>query len=219
MKSRPNKIYSARLIIITSGIAFISLVITYGADFLNGNFSHWGPSAFAQVGLAQAATKADPEASAKAFLKASQVLLSPRCVNCHPAGDHPLQGDAQRVHNMQVVRGPEGLGKNGLWCSTCHQDKNISDAELPGAPGWQLPSADMPMDFEKKTPRTLCEQLKDPAQNGHRGPEDIIEHVSDAPLVMWGWRPGKGRTPAPLSHDEFVRLMTEWVEKGQACPE
>ncbi len=219
MKSKPNKIYSSRLIIVAGITVLISIVIIHGNDFLKGKFSLSNRSSLSYVGLAQAATKADPDASAKAFLKATEVLLSPRCVNCHPAGDRPLQGDAQRVHNMQVVRGPEGLGKNGLWCSTCHQDKNIEDAELPGAPGWQLPSADMPMIFEKRTPRKLCEQLKDQAQNGHRGPEDIIEHVRDAPIVIWGWYPGKGRTPAPLSHDEFVKLMTEWVEKGQACPE
>jgi hypothetical protein len=218
MKLKPNKIYSTRLVIIAGIITFIALIITNGNHFFDGKFSLGAASQLSQIGLAQAATKADPSASAEAFLKASQVLLSPRCFNCHPAGDRPLQGDAQRIHNMQVVRGPEGMGKNGLWCSTCHQEKNIPDAELPGAPGWQLPSADMPMVFEKRTPRQLCEQLKDPAQNGHRGPEDIIEHVRDAPIVIWGWHPGPGRTPAPLSHDEFVKLITEWVEKGQACP-
>lgn len=121
---------------------------------------------------------------------------------------------------MHVVRGPEGMGKNGVWCSTCHQDKNLPEEHMPpGAPGWQLPTADMPMIFEGRTPRQLCEQLKDPAQNGHRSAEDMLEHVRDAPIVVWGWHPGEGRTPVPLSHEEFVRQMTEWVEKGQACPQ
>ena len=119
MKLKPNKIYSTRLVVIAGIIAFISLVIMNGDHFLNTKFLLGAASPLSQIGLAQAATKADPSASAEAFLKAYQVLLSPRCVNCHPAGDRPLQGDVQRIHNMQVVRGPEGMGKNGLWCSTC----------------------------------------------------------------------------------------------------
>ena len=91
----------------------------------------------------------DPASAAKAFLTVSQVLMHPRCVNCHPKGDRPLQGDDSHPHIMHVVRGPEGLGKNGLWCSTCHQEKNLPGAHMPpGAPGWQLPPNDMPMAFE-----------------------------------------------------------------------
>lgn len=166
------------------------------------------------------ARASDPAASANAFVKASQVFLNPRCVNCHPAGDRPLVGDTMRTHPMHVVRGPEGIGKNGVWCSTCHQDRNLSGANLPpGAPGWQLPPADMPMVFENRTPGQLCRQMKDPAQNGGRSPEEVLDHVREAPLVLWGWHPGEGRTPVPMSHKEFVKYMTTWVEKGAACPE
>ena len=216
MKQKFYRLYSNKPALVVCALIFFALLVVIAGHIFNGGIA----SPLSQVGLAQAATKNDPEASAKAFLAASQVLLHPRCVNCHPAGDRPLQGGEQRVHAMHVVRGPEGMGKNGLWCSTCHQDKNLSGAHMPpGSPGWQLPTADVPMVFERRTPRQLCEQLKDPAQNGHRSPEDIIEHVRDAPIVIWGWHPGEGRTPAPMSHEEFVKLMTEWVEKGQACPE
>jgi CO/xanthine dehydrogenase Mo-binding subunit len=45
----------------------------------------------------------DPAArSAALFTEADEVLSSPRCVNCHPAGDRPLQGDAQRLHQPPV---------------------------------------------------------------------------------------------------------------------
>ena len=49
--------------------------------------------------------------------------------------------------------------------------------------------------------------------------EDIITHVSDDDLVLWGWDPGDGRTPPPLNHAEFVKAMTEWIEKGATCPD
>jgi hypothetical protein len=120
---------------------------------------------------------------------------------------------------MHVERGPQGTGKNGLLCSTCHQEKNLPGNGLPpGAPEWSLPPADTPMVFEKRSPRQLCEQLKDPARNGKRSPADVVEHVREAPLVLWGWHPGDGRTPVPMPHEEFVRLMSEWADKGAACP-
>jgi hypothetical protein len=39
------------------------------------------------------------------------------------------------------------------------------------------------------------------------------------PLVGWGWNPGEGRTLPPLSRAEFARDISQWVEKGAACPE
>ena len=40
---------------------------------------------------------ADPaQRSAALFVEAGKVLLHPRCVNCHPAGDRPIQGDGRR---------------------------------------------------------------------------------------------------------------------------
>ena len=45
------------------------------------------------------ATVADPAARSRAlFTEAAKVIMNPRCVNCHPAGDGPLQGDHQRPH-------------------------------------------------------------------------------------------------------------------------
>jgi hypothetical protein len=46
-----------------------------------------------------------------------------------------------------------------------------------------------------------------------------LEHVENAPLVLWGWQPGAGRTPVPGSHEEFVRAMALWVRTGGSCPE
>jgi hypothetical protein len=173
------------------------------------------------VGISVAVdSKGNSEISAQAFLKASEVLKHPRCVNCHPRGDRPLQGDDSHPHAMEVMRGPEGFGKNGLWCGTCHQDRNLQGAHMPpGGPGWQLPPEDMPMVFEGSTPREICLHLKDPAQNGQRSPDEVLEHVETAPIVLWGWNPGEGRTPVTMSHEEFVKNVKEWVDNGAACPE
>ena len=36
--------------------------------------------------------------SRAAFLAAYKVFMHPRCMNCHPKGDAPLQGDDSHVH-------------------------------------------------------------------------------------------------------------------------
>ncbi|MFP5213564.1 MAG: hypothetical protein ACLGPL_09315 [Acidobacteriota bacterium] len=172
---------------------------------------HW--SAFAR-------SQDDSSASAKVFLRASRVLLHPRCLNCHPEGDHPLVGDRGRPHPMGIERGPDGMGAGGLQCSGCHQEKNQpGEHSPPGAPEWHLPTKKMPMVFQNRKPRQICVQLKDPEQNGGRNLDQILEHVREAPIVLWGWTPGEGRTPVDMSHEEFVQAMTEWVAKGAACPE
>ncbi|MGH8286255.1 MAG: Isoquinoline 1-oxidoreductase subunit, partial [Steroidobacteraceae bacterium] len=42
------------------------------------------------------------------FEEAGKVLQHPRCVNCHPAGDRPLQTDRGQPHMPMVVRGTDG---------------------------------------------------------------------------------------------------------------
>src|SRR6478609_7291853 len=47
----------------------------------------------------------DSIASVQAFMQVYAVLMSPRCMNCHPSGDRPLQGDDNHIHIMNVQRG------------------------------------------------------------------------------------------------------------------
>jgi hypothetical protein len=163
------------------------------------------------------ATVADgPERAQALFLEASRVLLHPRCLNCHPAGDSPTQGDHAQLHDPPVTRGPESHGIPGLECTTCHQDHNLPLARVPGAPSWAL--APRVMAWAGRTPHALCEQLKDPARNGGRTLSQIIDHSAHDKLVAWGWAPGWGRTPAPGSQARFGALMAAWVAAGAACP-
>jgi hypothetical protein len=162
----------------------------------------------------------DVAASRAAFLEAYKVLMHPRCMNCHPAGDAPLQGDDSHVHSQNVQRGPDGKGKYALKCANCHQLANLPGLNMPpGNPNWHLPPLDMKMVFQGKTPGELARQLKDPNQNGHKTLEQILHHVTEDTLVSYGWNPGDGRTKPPLTHDAFVKKMREWIEKGAAEPE
>jgi hypothetical protein len=147
------------------------------------------------------------------------VLQSPRCNNCHPTGDRPLQGDQGKPHAQNVSRASVAAG---LPCGTCHQERNSDAIGIaggpPGAPGWALPPADTPMVFQARAPGALCEQLKDPKQNGGKTLAQLLEHVAHDPLVLWGWKPGGKRSLPPLSHDRFVAAFTTWVGSGGACP-
>src|SRR5256885_537581 len=57
--------------------------------------------------------------SRAAFLAAYPVLMHARCMNCHPAGNAPLQGDDSHPHLMNVQRGADGKGKFALKCANC----------------------------------------------------------------------------------------------------
>jgi len=54
--------------------------------------------------------KPDAAASREAFLQVYKVFTSPRCQNCHPSGDAPLQGDDSHPHLQNVKRGKDGHG-------------------------------------------------------------------------------------------------------------
>ena len=157
-------------------------------------------------------------AAAAAFEDIVPVLRHPRCMNCHSAGDFPRQGDDGHQHTMQIRRGPDGQGVNTVKCNTCHQDHNLAGVHTPpGAPDWHLPPPEMPMIWEGLTDHRLCQLLKDPAQNGHRSVQQIVEHMS-SPLVLWGWHPGEGRPPIPVKLNVFLARVKDWAASGAACP-
>ena len=165
-------------------------------------------------------TATDDAAAKAAFLAAYPVFMHPRCVNCHPVADVPLQGDDSHLHTQNVQRASDGRGKYALKCTNCHQWANVSGANMPpGSPNWHMPPARMKMVFEGKSAGELCRQLKDPKLNGGRSGTSAIGHLEADRLVLWGWSPGDGRATPPLSHAEFVRKMKEWAQNGAACPD
>ena len=162
----------------------------------------------------------DKAASQKAFMSVYKVLMSPRCMNCHPAGDAPLQGDDSHPHMQNVQRGQEGHGVYALKCTNCHQPENTPGEHMPpGNPKWALPPADRKMVFQGRSPRQLAAQLLDPKLNGGKTREQLIEHVTSDTLVLWGWHPGDGRTLPPLGHAEFARAFKLWIDKGAYLPD
>jgi hypothetical protein len=154
--------------------------------------------------------------SAAIFTELGKVLTHPRCLNCHPAGDRPRQGDMARLHQPPVERGADGFGLPAMRCPICHLKANFDAAGVPGNPIWHL--APREMGWEGKTLHEICVQIKDPARNGNRSLDALIEHIGEDHLVGWAWSPGYGRQPAPGTQKQAGALVEAWVKTGAECP-
>lgn len=163
--------------------------------------------------------KTDDAKARAAFLESYKVFSSARCINCHPVGNQPLQGENSQPHAFLVERGRDGKGYAAMSCNTCHQEKNSPGEHAPpGAEDWHLPPPEMKMVFENKSAKQLCEQLKNPQMNGGRNLREVANHL-DTGLVRWAWNPGGNRQKPSVSYDEFVKSFEAWRDNGAACPE
>ncbi|OUM02609.1 Isoquinoline 1-oxidoreductase subunit [Variovorax sp. JS1663] len=158
------------------------------------------------------------ERSRALFVEAGRVIQSPRCLNCHPSGDRPFQGQGTelRLHVPNVTRGKDGMGAPALRCNSCHQATNNQASGVPGHALWHL--APREMGWVGVSLGGICEQIKDPKRNGNRTLAQIHEHMTHDPLVGWGWMPGAHREPAPGTQAEFGALIDAWIKTGAACP-
>ncbi|KAB2940540.1 MAG: Isoquinoline 1-oxidoreductase subunit [Hyphomicrobium sp.] len=185
------------------------------------------------VGVAVSAAQPDPAKTLKSlqsfasiaderqrslalFQEVGKVLTHARCLNCHPAGDRPMQGDNRRPHMPLVVRGVDNFGAIGMRCTTCHGPANFDPGGVPGHPAWHL--APIEMAWVDKSLGEICEQIKDPNRNGGKSMQELVHHMAEDSLVGWGWHPGAGREPVPGTQQEFGALFKAWVDTGAVCP-
>jgi hypothetical protein len=166
--------------------------------------------------------KSDSTTGLAAFETVRAVLQHPRCQNCHPDGDAPLQGDDSHPHMQNVQRGPTGNGMVGEECATCHGPANPPSAYGPHVPPgtmkpWHMPPPEQKLVFVGKSPHELCEQVKDPGRNGGKDMAALRAHLDD-PLVVWGWSPGFGRAPVTTPRETFLAAWDTWARAGAPCP-
>ena len=174
-----------------------------------------GPDAFASISDSAARSRA-------LFVEAAKVIMGPRCMNCHPAGEHPTQGNDMHEHWPPVFRGDSGGGVAGMPCGTCHTERNYTLHEgaayqsIPGHPRWGL--APVEMAWQGKSVGDICRQIKDPARNGGRDLKLLHEHMASDDVVAWAWQPGEGRAPAPGTQAMLGALIQAWIDTGAQCP-
>ncbi len=200
--------------------AGLAVVLLAGCDRAGGGRDDGStPSAQTLRATAEFADLADEARAAALLAEMGKVLQHPRCVNCHPSGDGPLQGEDGRPHEPPVVRGASGMGRAGMLCITCHSSENVrvlEDWSMPGHPRWHLAPASL--DWAGRSLAEICEQIKDPARNGGMTLDELVEHLREDALVGWAWRPGAGRERAPGDQERFGELARAWVEAGAGCP-
>lgn len=195
----------------------VAIATSAGATFLAAR-SVSGAASNALAAPESFASIADDGArSAAIFTELGKVLQSPRCLNCHPSGDRPSQGDAMRPHQPPVFRGADGGGLEAMRCTTCHQKGNFDPARVPGHVPWLL--APREMGWQGRTLAEICVQMSDPERNGGKSLADLVHHIGDDSLVGWGWHPGYGRTPVPGTQGQAKALVQAWVDTGAVCPD
>jgi hypothetical protein len=191
-------------------------VVTLPLSMLSAYAIFDGPSDSLATPESFAAITDTATRSAALFTELGKVLTNPRCVNCHPAGDRPRQGELGRLHQPPVERGADGFGLPAMRCPICHQQANFDPGRVPGNPHWHL--APREMAWEGKTLGQICAQIKDPERNGGRSLEEIAHHIGTDSLVGWAWAPGFDRRSAPGTQQEAGALVEAWAQTGAACP-
>ncbi|MEM8772252.1 MAG: Isoquinoline 1-oxidoreductase subunit [Pseudomonadota bacterium] len=157
----------------------------------------------------------DNESRADAlFDEIGRVIQHPRCVNCHPRTDRPLQGEEGALHQPMVVRGAGGMGQPGMFCTTCHGAENYRN--VPGNPAWRLAPAEMA--WEGKSLSEICLQIKDEERNGGLSLMELGEHMAEDELVAYGWNPPAHLDRAPGDQESFGALFHAWIDAGAHCP-
>ncbi len=157
----------------------------------------------------------------EAFDKMMQVLTHKRCVNCHPAGNRPRQGEDSHLHHFEVQRGPDNHGVAALRCESCHQRENNNLSGVPGAPEWSL--APIEMAWEGLSRVEIARSMLDPARNGGRSLAETVKHLTEHELVLWAWEPGvdasgRPREKPPVPKEEYIRAVKDWAAAGAPIP-
>ncbi|MEM9820083.1 MAG: hypothetical protein AAF985_03390 [Bacteroidota bacterium] len=204
---------------ITNNIRFILLSL-----FITG--ITFGLTAFHEKKTKRNLT-ADPSTStiyseATPFDLMMQVLTHKRCVNCHPAGDRPRQGEDSHYHNFGVSRGTDNHGVAALRCESCHGPENNDFSGVPGAPEWSL--APLSMQWEGLSRVEIAQSMLDRSRNGNRSLEETVKHLTEHELVLWAWEPGidaagNAREVPPVSKEDYIKAVKAWAAAGAKIPE
>lgn len=167
-------------------------------------------------------TASKDEIGDEPFDKMMAVLTHKRCVNCHPSGDRPRQGEDSHIHNFGVQRGADNHGVAALRCETCHGHENNEYSGVPGAPEWSL--APKAMFWEGLSRVEIAKSMMNPDINGGRSLDEVVKHLTEHELVLWAWEPGVDaegnlRETPPVPKDEYIKAVKDWAAAGAVIPE
>lgn len=201
--------------------AFLTILIVSATIFAAHAYTSENASEQESISESEANTS-EVSSSEEAFTKMMKVLTHKRCVNCHPAGDRPRQGEDSHIHNFGVRRGADNHGVAALRCETCHQHENNDYSGVPGAPEWSL--APLKMRWEGLSRVEIAKSMLNPENNGGRSLEETVKHLTEHDLVLWAWEPGvdangNPREKPPVPKEEYIKAVKEWAAGGAVIPE
>lgn len=159
-----------------------------------------------------------------------EVASHPRCSNCHAGADGrpmwsgPSYGKA-RPHGMNIQAGESRIGAETIPCSTCHITLSAANPDANTVPhaaprvaaDWHM--APVEAEWFGKPSSEVCQQLRNPQQNGNRTIAEIAEHLGHDVILHWAWNPGGGREPAPHSLQASMDALMKWAAAGTPCPQ
>jgi hypothetical protein len=119
-----SELRSSILVSVAALTSILISVLTAYAVAESASYTLAAPERFSSIGGIN-------KRSAALFTELGAVLTNPRCVNCHPAGDRPRQGDLSRLHQPPVYRGSDGFGLETMRCPVCHQSANFEPGRMP----------------------------------------------------------------------------------------
>ena len=163
-------------------------------------------------------TRGAEKKAVEKFKKLLPVVQHPRCLNCH-GGVNPFVDKRQGGHLGGAIDQSGGFIEQQKTCQECHS----------GLPGWELPPEDF--FFVGKDARQLCMQFK----KFNPVPKFFIGHMDNdngkgPPFTMTAFKGDRAlndmakdiseeethrrfaNEPPPISHDEFVTRVKDWVE-------
>ncbi len=210
-------------IIIAATFAFC--VMTISAGFSDSDPIVLSPYNESESHVISLTTNQEPLTTTNGDTKDFEIVMSvithPRCMNCHPMGDRPTQGDDGHIHTFNIQRGKDGHGMPNAQCSTCHQSENNNYSGVPGAPHWHL--APKSMGWQGLTKYEIAASILNKENNGGRSHEEIRHHLKHDPLILWAFDPGVNnegvqREKPPVSFEEFKKAVDSWFDGGAIIP-
>lgn len=198
-------------------IVVLLVIFSLGAFYLIG--SNKEPPLEAYTVIPE--VKIDSLTAERAYEQVMNVLMHPRCMNCHPTDDVPKQGMDRHPHYFGMSRGKENKGFSATKCATCHQEANNLNSGVPGAPHWSLAPASM--GWQNLSRSEIAQRLLDPETNGGKSHKELVTHMTEDELVLWAWNPGVDangvpREKPPVSEEEFKKAVEKWFDEGAPIP-
>ena len=163
------------------------------------------------------------ERSRALFNEVAKVVTHPRCMNCHPAGEHPTQGNDQHEHMPPTCAARPASASPGVLLGLPHREelhagRHRRDATRAFRAIRAGSSRRSRWRGRASRSARSASSSRTRSATAARSLALLHEHFAKDDLVAWGWAPGEGREPAPGTQQQLGELAQAWIDTGAECP-